>query len=281
LWRAARDTWALVRTLARHGVGIHWTNKIYGRLYQLANRNHKKILIIDDRVAYIGGVNFSDHNFGWHDLMLRIDDPDMAAWLADDILATWAGRNQGVSRTFRDGQLTLLDGRHGWPLQQQLFDQIASARHEVVVISSYASEPYFDPLEAAARRGARVMILTPATTNWGWFDAYTRIECARRGFELYRLPWRMSHMKAMLIDSQRLIVGSSNFDYFGHQSHQELLFETTDGQLVRDFRTRIVEPDLARASRHLQTDGFPWQDRLVRFLLRTGFFLTPRFNRMF
>jgi phosphatidylserine/phosphatidylglycerophosphate/cardiolipin synthase-like enzyme len=151
----------------------------------------------------------------------------------------------------------------------------------VVVISAYASEPYFDPLETAARRGAKVIILTPAVTNWGWFDAYTRIECTRRGFELYRLPWRMSHMKAMLIDSRRLVVGSSNFDYFGHQSHQELLFATTDEHLVRDFRERILDRDLPLASRHLVTDEFPWQDRLVRFLLRTGFVLTPRFNRVF
>jgi len=281
LWREARDSWALVRSLAHHGVSVRWTNKMHGRLYRLTNRNHKKILVIDDRVAYIGGVNFTDHNFGWHDLMLRIDDPDMVAWLADDILATFAGRNQGVSRRFRDGQLTLLDGKHGWPLQQQLFDQIASARQEVVVISSYASEPYFDPLEEAARRGARVMILTPAVTNWGWFDAYTRIECKRRGFELYRLPWRMSHMKALLIDSKRLVVGSSNFDYFGHLTHQELLFETTDDGLIRDFRKRIFEKDVALASRHVPAGRFPWQDRLVRFLLRTGFFLTPKFNRVF
>ena len=37
-------------------------------------RNHKKLIVIDDRITYIGGINFSEHNAAWHDMMLRIDD---------------------------------------------------------------------------------------------------------------------------------------------------------------------------------------------------------------
>jgi len=279
LWREARATFALVRSLADHGVGVHWTNRIYGRLHRLAACNHKKILVVDDRVAYIGGINFSDHNFGWHDLMVRIDDPELVACLAEDCLETFAGRNQCFTRTFRDGQLTLLDGKRNPEQFRPMFEQIASAREDVFVIAPYASAPFFDPLEAAARRGVRVMILTPAANNWSLYDGYIRIECFRRGFELYHMPVRMLHMKAMLIDSRQLIVGSSNFDYFSYHLFQELLFVTTDDGLVRDFRERIRDKDFALARREHLTDDFSWQTRWAWNKVRTGFPVIAWFNR--
>lgn len=279
LWREARETWALLRSLAARGIDVSWTNKIHGRLHRLAARNHKKILVVDDRVAYLGGINFSDHNFAWHDLMLRVDDPVLVNALADDVLETVAGRNQGLIRTFRDGRLILLDGEHGPELQRELFDEIASARQEIFVVSPYASAPFFDPLEAAARRGVRVMILAPAVNNWGLYDAYTRVECYKRGFELYHLPWPMFHLKAMLVDSRQLIIGSSNFNYFSHQLLQELLFVTTDEEVVRDFRERIRDKDFALARRQPLAGDFSWRTRWAWSRLRMGFPATIWLNR--
>ena len=279
LWREAKATVRLVETLERDGVGVRWTNPIGWRLYRLSARNHKKMFIVDDRVAYIGGFNLSDHNFAWHDLMLRFDDPALVRFLTEDFLETFRGRNQALDRSFDEGRLILLDGLDGETLLKDVFDQIANAREEVFVESAYVSAPFFDALETAARRGIRVVILVPEVNNWRWYDAYTRIECHRRGLELHCYEGRMHHVKAMLIDSRVLILGSCNFDYFAYHLHQELLFITADEGLVRSFRERVQARDLERARRVPLADDFSWRTRWTSIRVRAGYVTLKWLNR--
>lgn len=270
LWREARATYRLADALERQGVGVHWANPIGWRLHRLAARNHKKIFVVDDRVAYIGGINLSDHNFAWHDLMIRVDDPALVRFLAEDFFETFAGRNQALERSFDEGHVILLNGLDGKRQLREVFDLIANAREEVFVESPYVSAPFFDPFEAAARRGVRVVILVPEVNNWGWYDAYARTEGHRRGFELHYYQGPMNHLKAMLIDSRVLITGSSNFDYFAARTHQELLFVTTHEGLVRDFRQRVRDVDYARARRVPLNGDFSWRTRWTATRVRAG-----------
>jgi cardiolipin synthase len=269
LWREARASYELAKTLQSQGIKVRWANPMGWRVNRLAARNHKKILVVDDRVAYIGGINFSDHNFAWHDLMVRIEDRALVECLAQDFLQSFDGRNQALDQTFEDGRLILLDGRTGPALQAPVFEMIAAARTEVFVESPYISAPYFDALEAARRRGTRIVVLTPVSNNWSLFDSYNRVECERRGFHLYYLP-RMSHMKSMLIDSRTLIVGSSNFDYFAYHTHQELLFITQDGGLIRDFETLVRDVDLAASVAAADGPSISLRTRLTARLLPLG-----------
>ena len=57
----------------------------------------------------------------------------------------------------------------------------------------------------------------------------------------------MSHLKAMLVDDEHLIAGSSNFDYFSYRIHQEILAVFTDPYVISEFRERVMIPDLANA----------------------------------
>jgi len=279
LWREARATLRLIKALERDGVGVRWANPIGWRLHRLSARNHKKIFIVDDRVAYIGGLNLSEHNFAWHDLMLRFDDPTLVRCLAADFLETFRGRNQALDRSFAEGRLILLDGADGEARLKEVFDRIADAREEVFVESAYVSAPFLDALEAAARRGVRVVILGTEVNNWAWYDAYARIECYRRGLELHHYQGRMHHIKAMLIDSTVLIVGSCNFDHFACHTHQELLLITTDERLVREFRERVQARDLERARRVPLTGDFSWRTRWRSIRLRAAYPTLKWLNR--
>ena len=60
------------RDLAAAGARVRVTNPVGPLGIYYPARNHKKLIVADD-VAYIGGINFSDHNFAWRDFMLRID----------------------------------------------------------------------------------------------------------------------------------------------------------------------------------------------------------------
>ena len=105
-----RATSEMFVELANAGVAVRRTNPIARPALNYPCRNHKK-LIVADNVAFIGGVNFSDHNFAWPDLMLRIEDSAAAEFLAEDFEATFASRPEFRSFASGDFRLISLDGR--------------------------------------------------------------------------------------------------------------------------------------------------------------------------
>jgi cardiolipin synthase len=215
-------------------------------LLRLPARSHKKSIVIDDRIAYLGGLNFSDHNFGWHDLMLRLNDPAAAAFLAEDLEAAWHGARMHGWRECDGVALGILDGRCNARGFGPVFDLIAGARDELLIQTPYLSFPFTDHLRAAARRGVRVIVVAPGPHPHPGFARYLAWECARGGFELRLLPV-MTHVKAMLVDGRRLVLGSSNFDYLSYRVLQEILAIVEDPRVVADFITRVATVDLARA----------------------------------
>jgi cardiolipin synthase len=243
----ARETSAMMGELESDGVEIRFTNPYGLSPRRLLSRNHKKLIVLDDATAYIGGINFSDHNAAWHDMMLRIEDENVAAFLRDDFLATWNGRNQVEHQHFDGIEFFTADGRTNRTAFQRVLDLIDGARQSIFIESPYITFPFYERLRAASRRGVAVKIVTPEQNNWRFFANYARLESARSGIDLRLFQGGMSHLKAMLIDGETLIAGSSNFDYLSYRIHQELLAVITIPDVVADFSQRVMAPDLAKA----------------------------------
>jgi cardiolipin synthase len=245
-----RATGEMFRALAAGGVGVRRTNPIAGRLHRYGLRNHKK-LIVADQVAYIGGVNFSDHNFAWHDLMLRIEGTGPADFLAADFDATWESRAGLSHERFGDLRLYALDGRHNARGFQDLFHAVAGAERRIDVVSPYLTFPFAEALGAAARRGVSIEVLTPNANNKPMVRHYL-VDAARRlGFALRLVP-DMFHLKAMMIDDRLLVLGSSNFDFPSYYSMEEYLALIADPGLIGAFRDTVLRP--LRAS-SISADG--------------------------
>ena len=244
----ARATAAMMRDAKRAGVKIKFTNAYGITPRRLLSRNHKKLIVIDDATAYIGGINFSEHNAAWHDMMLRIDDADAVAFLRSDFLSTWTG-NDHVGRRQCDGlELFTLDGRANRKAFQRVLDLIDAAQETIFVESPYITFPFYERLREATRRGVDVKIVTPEANNWSHFAKYARLESARSGIDLRLYRVGMSHLKAMLIDDQFLIAGSSNFDYLSYRLYQEILAVITEPEVISEFRERVMLRDLPEAS---------------------------------
>lgn len=249
LRRENKATTAMIADLNARGVGVRFVNPVGPLLSRFACRNHKKIIVIDDRISYLGGINFSDHNFHWHDMMLRIEHPPVAAFLADDFLDSWEGRHFGGTADLGTIRLVSLDGRSNAAGFQPIFDLIDGARDSIYVQSPYLTFPFCDRLRQARQRGVTVTVVTSEENNKKAMDGYIRWEAARSDFELWLYPGRMTHLKAMLIDGQYLIAGSSNFDYFSYRFEQETMAIITDPDLIAVFVSRVVEPDQAISRR--------------------------------
>jgi cardiolipin synthase len=247
LWRERRETLRLAQQLAGDGVTVHWTNPMGVLFLEGVARNHKKAVVIDDRIVYLGGINVCDHNFAWRDIMLRIEDERVGAFMRADIAATLRGENLSIRGDFGDLEIALLDGESNLTLNEPVLRLIREARESIVVQSAYLTFPCFDYLAEAVRRGVSVTVVTPKDNNKPRFSAYTEWAAARAGVALRLYDGRMSHIKAMLVDDEALVVGSSNFDYLSFHTQQEVLAVVRSPEVIGQYRREVLEPDLAQS----------------------------------
>jgi cardiolipin synthase len=108
--------------------------------------------------------------------------------------------------------------------------------------------PFYEKLRGIQRRGVAVTIIAPRANNRKLFDPYVRWESIRSGLDLRLYEPGMTHLKAMLIDEDFLILGSSNFDYLSCHSQQEIMAVCTDPRVISSFEERVMREDLRNSS---------------------------------
>lgn len=244
-----RATRRMFEELRAAGVGVRFVNP-FGFLYRRSPaRNHKKLALVDGRVAYLGGINFSEHNFAWHDLMLRIEDEEVVAALRADFLATDAGQNRELEADFPGLTLLGFDGFSNPRRFAGVLRLVEQARESVVAQYPYVTPPWNEALGRAAARGVRVRLLLPEHSNWRASRDHAIETAYRHGCEVMLYPRRMSHLKALLVDGRTLVVGSANLDLWSYFFQQELIAIVSAPELVADYTRRVLEPDLRASKR--------------------------------
>ncbi len=244
-----RATGRMFRDLERSGVPVRFCGPLGPLLSRAPRRDHKKLVLVDDRVAYVGGINFSDHNFAWRDLMLRIEEPQAARFFAGDFLRTWQGRPAAASARLPGLELHALDGRSNEAvLEAALLSRVDRARESVHVECPYMTEPFLARLAAAVRRGVSVTVVAPEANNWGLVRDLLSWPRATQGVEVRLYRGRMTHMKACLVDDVTLVLGSANFDLWSYHFQGEYVAVVTDPLVVADFSRRVRVEGLAGSS---------------------------------
>jgi cardiolipin synthase len=240
-----RDTADMFRRLRQRGIGVRLTNPVGPLLIGYSARNHKKMIVADD-AAYIGGINFSDHNFAWHDVMVRIESREVADFLAADFLATYEGKARFAEGRFADVTLFALDGKTNHIGFRHLLALIAAAEQRICVVSPYLTFPFVEALEHAEKRGVAVQLITPAPNNKPLLRDYLFYVAQKANFDV-RLSRDMSHAKAMLIDGKKLILGSTNFDFVSYHVEEEIVAVIENEELIASFRNAVIGPALSAA----------------------------------
>jgi cardiolipin synthase len=239
-------------------------------------RNHKKLVLVDDHVAYVGGINFSDHNFAWRDLMLRVEGEHAVRFLGEDFLRTWEDRPAASSTRLPGLELHALDGRSNEArFEEVVLSLLDGAREAIHVECAYLTSPFLERLGAATRRGVAVTVVTPEANNWGLVRDLLRSPRATRGIAVRLYRGRMTHMKALLVDGATLVVGSANFDLWSYHFQGEYLARVTDPRVVEDFRARVMAEGL-RGSRPVEVFASAARGRLAQLTLRSLEALTVR-----
>jgi len=232
-----------IRRLRAGGTSVRFGNPLGPSPIRLIRRSHKKVVAFDDQVVYLGGINFSEHNFAWHDMMLRVESPGFAALASADFRASWEGRPVSFDRTVGPLRMISMNGSGNRAAFRPLVDAIDAARSSIDVVSAYLSHPFTEHLARARERGVRVRVLMPGRNNKSNLARHILERAFRGGFEVLRYPRGMSHMKAMKIDDELLVVGSSNFDLMSYHILEEHVLMTRDPDLVEAFDQRVWKPD--------------------------------------
>jgi len=267
--------------------------------WELNQRDHRKLLIVDGRTVFLGGINISsvysggsfsrsshkprDGSPAWRDTDLQLSGP-VAAEFQKLFIATW-------------------ENQKGEPLaQKNYFPQLQSVGRQVVrAIGSSPEEPYSliyatllsaignaeksihitnayfvpDPqllaaLEAAAQRGVDVRLILPSETDfWLVFHAgrghYERL--LRAGVKLYERRGVILHSKTALIDGVWATVGSTNLDWRSFLHNYEVNAVVLGAEFGQQLQT-MFDRDLAASSAiTLET----WERRAVNVRLKELF----------
>jgi len=257
----------ILKSSTEYGIRVVVTNPFGFLGIKYPFRNHKKMMVVDE-VAYLGGINFSDHNFAWHDLMVRISDREVVDSLRKDFEITCLGKNQSATSTHDLGQLYFLNGANSNQQYVELFDEILSAQKSVIILSPYVSDPLLAKLNEL-KSTVEVSIVTPKQNNKSLMKnaLYGRIR--KSSFKLFEYSGRMSHLKAILVDDRRLVFGSSNFDIVSYHLEQEVVMVSEDIDLIEQFKERILKPDIESSNvLNLNSLNSYWVTQLAMFLLK-------------
>ncbi|GAG75502.1 unnamed protein product, partial [marine sediment metagenome] len=264
-----RATKRMLKNLQANGVALHYANPLGFCWRKLCARNHKKILLFDNNISYIGGMNFSAHNFAWHDIMLRIENEAITQFLRQDYQNSFNGKNIYTEKRFDDCQVVLLDGKQNHRGFKQLFQRLAQAKRSIFIESPYITFPFLNFLLNEVPRHVEINLILPATNNWRLLKQYAEFENSTKRVTLHFYPERFTHVKALLIDDSQLVLGSSNFDYYSYTSHQEVLCFFENKALIDDFISRVMTVDLYKCHTSENMQSKRWQGFAASLLVKS------------
>ncbi|MCP3141647.1 phospholipase D-like domain-containing protein [Pyxidicoccus xibeiensis] len=215
-WGSIKASSHLTQTLRAAGAKVRVYNPLTSLFTGRSWRNHRKILLVDDAVAFLGGINIGDEYAangdvpGWADLALELRG-DICRQLGEKLHAGASALTSGPVSLFLSG----LGGGHR--LRKRYLSAIEGAKHEVVLAHAYflPDAGFVRALKRAARRGVKVSLLLAGRSDVVFARAATmRLyrELLLAGVHIHEWTASTLHAKAAVVDGKTLLVGSFNLD---------------------------------------------------------------------
>jgi len=293
----------LIKLLKEAGVKVFPFYRIVFILLanRLNYRNHRKIIVIDGQVAFVGGINVADkyvnkgkkNKLFWRDTHIRIEGPGVR-YLQYVFLCDWNFcSKEGVMPNEKFFPLP-----SSLPVKGNKIVQIAAsgpdsdvptilfsmlqginlAEEEVLIATPYfiPGDSILDSMMAAALGGVKVKLLVPGTSDSALVNAAAKShykDLLKAGVEIYLYNKGFMHSKTMVVDRKVGIVGTANMDFRSFDLNFEVNAIVYDKD-VSEQLAQIFFEDLKEAE---QIDPETWYNRPVhvQFLEKTAGLLSP------
>ena len=264
----------------------HWSH-----LPRLNNRTHRKLLVVDGRIGFTGGVGIADQWSGdarnpkeWRDTHFRVEGPVVAQMQAV-FMDNWIKAKGAVlhdaayfpalpARGGMSAQVFSSSPTGGSESMQLMYLMaITAARDSIQLANSYFVPDAMTTaaLAAAARRGVKVRIITPGehidaeivrkASRAGWGDLL------QAGVEIAEFAPTMFHVKSMVVDDLFVTVGSTNFDNRSFRLNDEANLNVLDAGFAKQ-QIAIFDADWQRSRplTHQQWLNRPWNEKALEHL---------------
>ena len=238
------------------------------RPWSIQLRNHRKLMVIDGKTAFIGGINISNDNYGKtakkdryiHDLHCLVTGPIVGElqfsflrdWhcitnasplelLKDEYFPPMLNRGKSIARIISSGP-----GQCYEATEKVYMTAIATAQKYVWLMTPYfvPDKPFVKLICVAAARGIEIKIIVPAKNNHWYIQLATQSLYApllEAGVRIFEKKGPFSHAKAMLIDGQWAKMGSSNCDVRSFKLNYELDFIVEKGEFLEQLHDQFNE----------------------------------------
>ena len=270
-------------------------------------RDHRKLMVVDGRIGFIGGVNISPvysagssplaamsgsgagdgqaPKPGWRDTHVRVEGP-IVAQLQRLFMKHWSRHSSIALRgthyfpplapvgNQRVALAACEAGRRRNPFYRALLSALDASQHRIFLTTAYLvpTRRLMRSLLRAARRGVDVHLLLPGVSDfWAPLQAgrshYTRL--LRAGVHLHELHDTLLHAKTCVIDGLWTTVGSSNLDWRSFLHNAEANLVVLDAGLANEMET-VFMADVARAREIVRAEWARrgWRQRMVEMVAR-------------
>ncbi|MHA7128116.1 cardiolipin synthase [Algoriphagus namhaensis] len=278
------------------GAGVQTAPFFKIKLLALANRlnyrNHRKIIVIDGKTSFVGGINMSDkyRNDGvgqsslfWRDTHLMLKG-SATAYLQYLFMCDWNFCSSAQltyansyfpatdpEENFGTGKVQLVSSGPDSTLPSifySLLAAVSSAKERLLITSPYfiPDESLMDALIIAAQSGIKVQLLVPGISDSKLVNAAARsyyTELLRFGAEIYLYNKGFVHAKTMVVDGELAIVGSANMDFRSFDLNFEINALVYDPHIAGQLEAAFIN-DLKDSTK---IDPQDWESRPKRMHL--------------
>ncbi len=264
---------------------------VWRRKFRLSHRDHRKIIVVDDEVAFIGGLNIAneyastaDGGKGWHDMHCRVRGPavlDLArlfrrTWLATGGVPYAApqraskapdGPGASYARVIENSKL-----RQRGAFRRAYIHVIKRAQKSVLIENAYflPERGVRRALSLAVKRGVQVGIIVPGSSDVKmvqFASDYILRRLARAGCEILHWQGTMMHAKTAVVDGVWSTIGSYNFDAQSRLNNLEVTVEVLDPVVGTEMITQF-ERDRPHCVRYDEAAWrrLPWYRKVLAWV---------------
>lgn len=255
---------------------------------QLNYRDHRKIVVIDGKIGYTGGMNISDDYFvRWRDTHMRITGEAVSSLqysFMNSFITSGGKIEEPYSRYFPQhikvfpGKLLQIvpdEPDNQWPVIQM--GTVWAVQHTGKYI--YIQTPYFVPpepllqaLKSAALKGADVRIMMPKKADLCYMGPANRsyyTECLEAGIKIYEKTGNFIHSKTLVSDDYLSILGSANMDYRSFELNYEINTYIFDEVVARENKAIFLKDLESCEEVTLESWArIPWYKKLLQPVIR-------------